>query len=39
MEDEYVDFGSWKVDEFKVEARDGEIRFHEYMTFPEVFGG
>ena len=29
MEDEYVDFGSWKVDEFKVEACDGEIRFHD----------
>ena len=29
MEDEYVDFGSWKADEFKVEACDGEIRFHD----------
>ena len=29
MEDEYVDFGSWKVEEFQVEARDGELRFHD----------
>lgn len=29
MEDEYVDFGSWKVEEFQVESRDGELRFHD----------
>lgn len=29
MEDEYVDFGSWTVDEFQVEEKSGEIRFHD----------
>lgn len=29
MEDEYVDFGSWTVEEFQVESRDGELRFHD----------
>lgn len=29
MEDEFVDFGSWTIEEFQVEEKQGELRFHE----------